>query len=632
MSSLDPYVFDHTNSWMKQVNREWQFRPPVDLRGVADPEVVEAASGHTFTFTLTLGPALTIPAGAHITLEVQTTWEAHLGNCFRRGVRTVGNREQVRACYGAWTDVECSNPQVKFKHAASYGHILDLVDAVVTEGELRPGDEVRFILGPDDGCLLQAQKFAQVAIFPVGVDLEGNGEYRRAAAHPTVKVIGAYPDRLRVFAPGTVQTDAEFPVRILPVDIYSFNPGTGYRGRSLLAASEGLEMPSSVVIDTEVHPTGATVGTRTAEPGVYYVTACDPETGMAGKSNPIGVDFLPDHHIYFGEMHSQMWRSMGTGTTAEFFEWGRDAAGLDFCAPANHYNWRFEVTDEIWQELVGTCNAYNDPGNFATLISYEWGGVAGCGHRNVYFRGDTGEFSFWYKGEHESIEAFWADMGDRDILTVPHHLKAGVNWGFRNDRHQRLAEICSNWCIAESGGRRSVQAALAMGHRIGFVCGTDSHYGMANQGSYHVNDGNGLTCLLAPELTRDAIWQALYDRRCYATTGDRILLNFTLNGHPMGTDVPADLDDAPPRRMAMRTAGTAPIDSVEIVRNNQVVFSAQPRAEVWEGEWTDDDALAEVAFQPTFPGDRPFVFYYLRVAQRNRQQAWSSPIWLTQTE
>jgi hypothetical protein len=34
----------------------------------------------------------------------------------------------------------------------------------------------------------------------------------------------------------------------------------------------------------------------------------------------------------------QMWHSVGTGTTNEFFKWGRDAAGLDFCAPANHYN------------------------------------------------------------------------------------------------------------------------------------------------------------------------------------------------------------------------------------------------------------------------------------------------------
>jgi hypothetical protein len=190
-----------------------------------------------------------------------------------------------------------------------------------------------------------------------------------------------------------------------------------------------------------------------------------------------------------------------------------------------------------------------------------------------------------------------------------------------------------------------VQAALAMGHRLGFVGGTDSHYGLANQGSYHVNDGNGLACVMATELTRDAIWRALHDRRCYATTGDRILLDFRLrlgehgaegqavgqlDGHPMGSDIPVDLASVGPRVLTMRVAGTHQVETVEILRNNEVVFSVRPDAEDWDGEWADETPLASVALDPTVPDDHRFVFYYLRVCQRNRQLAWSSPIWLTQ--
>jgi hypothetical protein len=175
-----------------------------------------------------------------------------------------------------------------------------------------------------------------------------------------------------------------------------------------------------------------------------------------------------------------------------------------------------------------------------------------------------------------------------------------------------------------------VQHALAMGHRLGFVGGTDSHYGLANQGSYHVNDGNGLACVQAAALTRDAVWQALHDRRCYATTGDRILLDWTLDGHPMGADVPVDLADCGPRRITVRAAGTAEIDLVEVLRNNEIVYTARPGAEAWEGEWEDAAPLADLALAPTFPYDRPFVFYYVRLTQANRQLAWASPIWLTQ--
>ena len=153
MSEYVPRIFEDTHDWFKRINREFQFREPVDLVCKMTPEIVEAASGHTFMMTCVVGEDLVIPAGAHITFEVRESWDTHLGNCFRRGIRTVGNREQIKACYGAWTDVVCSNAEVVLAHEASYGRIMDLVDIVVVEGELQPGDEVRIILGPNDGCL-----------------------------------------------------------------------------------------------------------------------------------------------------------------------------------------------------------------------------------------------------------------------------------------------------------------------------------------------------------------------------------------------------------------------------------------------------------------------------------------------
>ncbi len=627
--TVKPHIFENTGEWMRKINREWQFRPPVDLHGVIKPDVVEAASGHTFVVTLTVGTKLTIPTGGHITMEVPATWDAYLGNCFRRGIQTVGNRKQIKPGYGAFTDVECSNPDVELEMMVSRGRILDLVDIAVTSGEIVPGDEIRIIMGPPDGNLLQAQKYAQKAIFTVGVDLAGDKIYRRAAVHPTVEVTGTYPDRFRVFAPAVVKPDQDFTVRVLPVDIYSFNPATRYNGCIEIFSDDNVHIPDELTIDTDANPKGVSVTARASSTGAHFITVLDKDTGISGRSNPVAAGFLADRHIYFGEMHSQMWHSMGTGTTAEFFEWGRDNAGLDFCAPANHYNWRFEVTEEIWRELVDTCNEFNDPGRFATMISYEWGGAGGSGHKNVYYREDYGEFAYWYR-DHKSPEDLWQTLKGRHVLTVPHHPKTWMDWGYRNDEHQRLVEICSKWDIAETAGPRSVQAALAMGHRLGFVGGTDSHYGLANQGSYHVNDGNGLACVMATELTRDAIWQALYNRRCYATTGDRIVLDFSMDGHPMGSDISVDLDQMGARNFSLRVIGTYRIDAIEIIRNNEVVFSVKPEKESWEGEWTDTEPLPPVAFSPTFPGDSPFVFYYMRITQGNRQKAWSSPVWLTQ--
>ena len=82
----------------------------------------------------------------------------------------------------------------------------------------------------------------------------------------------------------------------------------------------------------------------------------------------------------------------------------------------------------------------------------------------------------------------------------------------------------------------------------------------------------------------------------------------------------------------MRVAGSYRIDRIELLRNNEVVFDTCPDDDVWEGVWTDTEPLAPLALTPTYSYDRPFVFYYLRVTQGNRQMAWSSPIWLTGRE
>lgn len=603
------------------------------------PDKVEASSGHTFLITLTCGNELTLNAGAHVTLEIPESWDTHLANCYRRGIHTVGARDQIKVGYGAFVDVTCSNPDAAVDVGVWWGRLFDLVDVVVTRGSLGPGDHIRLVLGPEDGNLVQCQKYSQVAILTTGVDPTGDGTYSRVSTQPSVRVTGAAAERFRIFAPTAVQPGQPFDVRVLPVDLYSFNPSSAYRGHARTFSGGDLALPPTVELDTSASPLGATFTATAGSQGIHHITVLDPATGISGRSNPIGAGFFPgdpDAHIYFGELHSQMYHSMGTGTTAEFFTWGRDVAGLDFCAPANHYNHRSEATDDVLQEVVDTANAFNQPGRFATMVSYEWGGVAGSGHKNVYYRGASGEFGYWYRGVHQSPEDLWRSLDGRDALTIPHHTKFGspTDWRFRNDRHQRLVEICSLWGISEEGGPHSVQAALAMGHRLGFVGGTDSHYGLANQGSYHVNDGNGLACVVASELTRDSIWQALNDRRCYATTGDRILLDFRLEldgqSHPMGTDLPIDLAAASPRTFSIRVAGTHQLDTVEVLRNNQVIFSTQPNSEDWNGKWTDSDPILPLALAPTFGGDRPFVFYYMRVRQRNRQIAWSSPIWLTE--
>src|SRR5688500_18334730 len=81
---------------------------------------------------------------------------------------------------------------------------------------------------------------------------------------------------------------------------------------------------------------------------------------------------------------------------------------------------------------------------------------------------------------------------------------------------------------------------------------------------------------MAPENTTEAIFRALRERSTYATTGERILLDATMNGQPMGRRVEATAT----RKLDARVSGTQPIEFVDVVKNGEVVFrksAEQPR-------------------------------------------------------
>ena len=75
--------------------------------------------------------------------------------------------------------------------------------------------------------------------------------------------------------------------------------------------------------------------------------------------------------------------------------------------------------------------------------------------------------------------------------------------------------------------------------------------------------------MLAAEKTTDAIFSALKDRATYATTGARIILDVELNGARMGTRT----EFAEQRRIVGRVSGTAPIDTITVVKNGDDIWS-----------------------------------------------------------
>ena len=161
-----------------------------------------------------------------------------------------------------------------------------------------------------------------------------------------------------------------------------------------------------------------------------------------------------------------------------------------------------------------------------------------------------------------------------------------------------------------------VQDAWNEGLELSTLAASDDHLGQPGKPQF------GLTAVLAEDTTRAAVFDALYERRTYGTTGARVLLDFSVGGAPMGSRVA--LEEAPV--VSVEVHGTDTILWVEVLRNNQdgagfeVVRRNEPRQLGVTWKFRDTDWT-------------PGSVYYVRVRQsgdiRGRAvMAWSSPVWV----
>jgi hypothetical protein len=199
------------------------------------------------------------------------------------------------------------------------------------------------------------------------------------------------------------------------------------------------------------------------------------------------------------------------------------------------------------------------------------------------------------------------------------------------DHHDPDLERCVEICSGHGNFEWFAQAWLQKGFKVGLIGGSDGHTGTPGwprkigagggrlmHGLRYRDSGYGggpLFGVLANELTRDAIWEAIQARRVYASTGARALIDFTLNGEPMGSE--CEIDGL--ANLAFNIHGTTPIARVDLIRGDRRLASWEP---------------ASLDFSTTLD-DRPpagTTWYYLRVLQDNDDLLWTSPIWTTSSE
>ena len=445
----------------------------------------------------------------------------------------------------------------------------------VRDGFLAPGDTVTLVFGDRrrGSPGIRAQTFVESAHeIRVLVDPTNASLVRRLPSSPAVPIVSGNPVKLVCVLPTRSVANQPIMPFLKGEDKWGNPtpppPGVTLRweggGDAVVSGSDSLTLKS---------------------PGTGYVVATADAPHLACRSNPLtAVENPPALNRYWGDLHAQTDSTVGTGTEEEYFAFGRDWACLDFIG---HQGNDFQLTNDDWARLRQETEAFHRDGVYVVIPGYEWSAnTPAGGDRNVFYR-STGQpifrSSHWQVPEvpedaqtpaHPADVLFQRIRDNGEGIVCAH--VGGRYSDIRNYFDPEtcpLVEVVSCWGVFEW----MIWDAFEMGYIVGIMANSDGHKGRPGAegpGAGQFGIAGGLTCVLAPELTREAVFDALRARRCYGTTGARMDLTFSVNGQPMGSLI----EGAESAAVEAAVTGTAPLESFQLFAGRECVQTVRPTA------------------------------------------------------
>ncbi len=337
---------------------------------------------------------------------------------------------------------------------------------------------------------------------------------------------------------------------------------------------------------------------------------------------------MDDYNLYFGCAHTQFHPKKhlqfqngypdGTKSWEEFVERAFQFAQgyLDFFPIIYYPAYTFRMSGDFivesvgekeefadeWRKINELSRRYNKAGTLVTYPGYEW-----TGNRRRW-----GDHNVIFYDEEEAVLDLSMDVVDlfeglrsRRAMAIPHHTGyrvgyRGKDWDHHDPEISPVAEVFSVHGSSEaidapydlrmnaamsprvSGG--TIQDGLNRGREFGVIASGDNASGFPGRW------GMGLAAVWARDLSRKSIWEALSNRRTYGITGDRMRLEFSADGVPMGSELSTDGTVV----FNGLVEGSDAIDRIELIRNGRVLNTLCHRGTWDAGPGTTQDDTMEV--------------------------------------
>ena len=257
-------------------------------------------------------------------------------------------------------------------------------------------------------------------------------------------------------------------------------------------------------------------------------------------------------NLYFGQLHSHTNISDGTGTVDDAYQYAENNAKVDFLAVTDHSNWfdndtKASLADGsmsvAWNKGLNAADKYNKDGDFVAIYGYEmtWSGsTGGYGHINTF---NTPGFETRTNSKMDLKNYYNALKTQKQSMSQLNH--PGKTFGDFSDFAYYDAEIDKQVTLIEVGnGEGAIRGsgyfpsyeyytrALDKGWHVAPTNNQDNHKGKWG------NANTARTVVEASDLSRESVYDAIKERRVYATEDENLKISYEVNGNTMGSIIP----------------------------------------------------------------------------------------------
>jgi hypothetical protein len=393
------------------------------------------------------------------------------------------------------------------------------------------------------------------------------------------------------------------------------------------------------------------------EPGIYFFKLKNLKTKEEFISSPIKCFATESKNLFWGTLHGESERFDSTENIENCLRHFRDEKSLNFFSTSSPEAIE-ETSNETWKKISTSISEFDEDDRFTAYIGQQWSGEPKTeGVRIFVFQKDDRPMFRQKDARSSTLKKIYKSLSPKECISIPcFTMGSSLSYNFAdfNPDFERVVEIYNAWGCSERSAKDknpfpisspqkggvhevpegSIIKALQKNKRFGFVAGglDDRSIFSAFYDTDQAQYSPGLTAVLSDRLGHQSIFDALYNRACYATTGERIILGVTVAGHLMGSELSTAQKPGlhVNRHIAGYVVGTSKIEKVEIIRNGEVLHLYKPKNQSFDFEYDDMTPLQDVIIKES-ETKATFIFYYIRVTQSDGHMAWSSPIWVDYT-